>query len=144
MGMTTMIIDGSGKLHMAPSNRQGSGGSMSGGTGHGATGIKITNKRPSAGLDFIRLVIEKMIESYQSYLRGWTPVDDGQPLVVLRRTTEQGMNIGFVHFVNGKLQSMPEKELLKNYVIPEGLQDRFEIVNAFLNKVPRCVPYFPL
>lgn len=102
-----------------------------------AEGVDITTKRPSAGLDLIRLSIQIMIKAYQSYLQGWSNLEDGQDLVVVRRTTEGGIDVGFVQFVNGKLTSMPDNDLLKNCVIPEGLQNKFEVVNAFLNSIPR-------
>lgn len=114
MGMTVIIIDGSRKLRK---KRKGASGSKHGSILEDA--IEISTKRPTAGLDYIRLVIQYMVKAYRAYIKGWTQVQDGQDVVVIRRTTEAGIDVGFVHFMDGKLTGLPGNDLMKNCMLPE-------------------------
>ena len=60
-----------------------------------------------------------MVKAYRAYIKGWTQVQDGQDVVVIRRTTEAGIDVGFVHFMDGKLTGLPGNDLMKNCMLPE-------------------------
>jgi hypothetical protein len=61
--------------------------------------------------------------------------------VQLRRTSEAGLQTGYVLFVGGEIECMPENELAQDCVLPEGPPDKFEIMNALLNSIPRDANY---
>lgn len=75
--------------------------------------------------------------SYQSYLAGWTQIQDDQKVTQLKRTTEAGVQTGFVLFVNGDVEKMPENELARDCVMPEGPPDDMKIMCAMLTAIPR-------
>ncbi len=103
-------------------------------------GIINTAKKPSAGLDLIREVIDKRRTSYQMYLRGWVQTEDGQKVVQMRRTSEAGLQTGYAMFVNGKMVRLPE-ELAQDCMFPEGVPDIFAIMNFLLQCIPRDADY---
>ena len=110
MGMTTVICDAYAKLRKAP-------------TGFGAAsnpeGTINTDKRTSSGLDLDREVVDGRRTSYKAYLKGWQQKEDAQKLVQLRRSSEGGLQIGYVLFVNGEVEKIPESELAQDCVLPE-------------------------
>jgi hypothetical protein len=156
MGMTTVICDAAAKVRKAPNG--GFGMSM-------ADGVVNTAKKPSAGLDLGREVLDMRRTSYRCvrdchthththilcysqtftfcrfYLKGWVQQDDSQKIVQLRRTSEAGLQTGYVLFVGGEIERMPENELAQDCVLPEGPPDKFEIMNALLNSIPRDANY---
>jgi hypothetical protein len=95
-----------------------------------------TCKKPSAGLDLIREVVDSFRTSYKSYLPGWVQVEDAQKLVQMKRTSEAGLQTGYALFVDGKMERLPD-ELAQDCVFPEGIPDSFTIMNALLNAIPR-------
>lgn len=103
------------KLRMRPSGYNAS-------TTEVQDGMVMTIKRPSAGLDLIREYLDTMRASYQYYIVGWVPTgEDGQLLVQLKRTTEGGLQTGYVLVVDGKIERMPENELAMDCMLPEVL-----------------------
>ena len=109
MGMTTVICDAFAKLRKAA-------------TGFNAAsnpnGLVNTEKRTSSGLDLDREVVDSRRTSYKAYLKGWQQKEDMQKLTQLRRSSEGGLQIGFVLFVNGEMEKMPE-DLAMDCVLPE-------------------------
>ena len=134
IGMPTVICDAMAKLRVSPSGYNSSAQDS-------REGMIITTKRPSAGLDLIREYLDTMRSSYQCYITGWVQVEDGQRLVQLKRTTEGGLQTGYVLLVDNKIEKMPETELAMDCMLPEGPPDRFEIVNQLLNAIPRDGDY---
>ncbi len=63
--------------------------------------------------------------------------DDQQKLTRLLRSSEGGLQIGYVLFVNGELEKMPEGELAMDCVLPEGPPNQYEIVASLFNCIPR-------
>jgi hypothetical protein len=55
----------------------------------------------------------------------------------LKRTTEAGIQVGFVQFVDGQVLKMPENELARDCVMPEGPPDDMKIICALLTSIPR-------
>jgi hypothetical protein len=55
----------------------------------------------------------------------------------LKRTTEAGIQTGFVLFVDGQVLKMPENELARDCVMPEGPPDDMKIICALLTAIPR-------
>ena len=104
MGMLTVICDAMGKI-MKIAGKQGPAVNAA--------------KRPSAGLDFIREILDILVTSYQHYLPGWVPRQDAQALDQIRKTSEAGLQTGFVQFVNGEVQRMPTHELATNACMSE-------------------------
>ena len=100
MGYVTFLMDGGGKLRKA--------GNM-----------RITVKRPTAGLDFVRLTIDSMFKGYQSYLKGWIVVDDQQAIAILKRSTPAGFAVGYITVSNGKIIAAPTDELMRNIIMNE-------------------------
>jgi hypothetical protein len=63
--------------------------------------------------------------------------EDAQKLTQLRRTSEGGLQMGYVLFVNGEVEKLPESELAQDCVLPEGPPDKFEIMVSLFNSIPR-------
>ncbi len=57
--------------------------------------------------------------SYKAYLKGHQHKDDAQKLVQLRRSSEGGLQMGYVLFVNGEVEKLPVSELAQDCVLPE-------------------------
>jgi hypothetical protein len=55
----------------------------------------------------------------------------------LKRTTEAGIQTGFVLFVDGEPVKMPSNELARDTVMPEGPPDDMKIMCALLTSIPR-------
>ena len=104
MGMLTVICDAMGKIFKWVA-------------GQGI--VQNTAKRPSAGLDFIREILDILITSYQYYLKGWVPQEDAQKLERISRTSEAGLQSGYVQFVNGEVKRAPRSELATNCCMSE-------------------------
>ena len=117
MGMTTVICDAAAKIRKAPMG--GFYGTTS--TQLMAEGVVNTAKKPSAGLDLGREVLDMRRTTYRFYLKGWVQQDDSQKITQLRRTSEAGLQTGYVQFVGGEIERMPEDELAKDAVLPEVL-----------------------
>ena len=47
------------------------------------------------------------------------------------------MQVGYVLFVNGEVEKMPESELAMDCVLPEGPPDKFEVMASLFNCIPR-------
>ncbi len=104
MGMLTLMCDAMGKI-MKIAGKQGPAVNAA--------------KRPSAGLDFIREILDILISAYQYYLKGWIPVQDDQLLEQIRKSSEAGLQTGFVKFVDGEVRNMPTHELARNACMSE-------------------------
>ena len=100
-------------------------------------GLLMSIKRPSAGLDLIREYLDTMRQSYRYYINGWAQTEDGQLLVQLKRTTEGGLQTGYVLVVDGKIEKMPENELATDCMLPEVLTNFFVVQNARLRRCRR-------
>jgi hypothetical protein len=110
-----VICDAMCKIRMRPSGYNSNATEVQ-------EGIVLTVKRPSAGLDLIREYLDTMRASYQHYIVGLVRTgDDGQLLVQLKRTTEGGLQTGYVLVVDGKIERMPENELAMDCMLPEVL-----------------------
>lgn len=110
-----VICDAMCKIRMRPSGYNSSAIEV-------AEGMVLTVKRPSAGLDLIREYLDTMRASYQYYIVGWVQNgEDAQLLVQLKRTTEGGLQTGYVLVVDGKIEKMPENELAQDCMLPEVL-----------------------
>jgi hypothetical protein len=115
MGMTTVICDAAAKVRKGPT-----GGFFGSGSNQMMTdGVVNTAKKPSAGLDLDREVLDTRRTTYRFYLKGWVQQDDSQKIIQLRRTSEAGLQTGYVLFVNGEIERMPENELAQDCVLPE-------------------------
>lgn len=113
LGMPVVICDAAGKLRMSPSANFGSQSSEL------REGVPYNIKIPSAGLDTIRLVLDFMRQSYEDYIKGHEKAEDAQKFVQLKRTTEAGLQVGYIMFINNKAERMPESELAADCVMPE-------------------------
>lgn len=124
-------------------------------------GVINTRKGTSRGLDLNREVLDNRRTSYQPYLKGWQQQEDAQKLTQLRRTSEGGLQTGYVLFVNGEVERLPVSELATDCVLPEvgvpamrsqcfvfwkcaaltrteqGPPDKFEIMVSLFNSIPR-------
>ena len=112
--MPTVICDAMAKLRMASAAGNFSSAEM-------REGMVNTNKRPSTGLDLNREYLDCRRTSYQYYVDGWTSTDDSQKLVQLKRTTEAGLQTGYVLLVGNKIQKMPNNDLANDVIMPEVL-----------------------
>jgi hypothetical protein len=113
LGMPVVICDAAGKLRMMPS------ANFSAQFSEVREGICVFNKIPSAGLDMIREVLDTMRTSFEHYLKGHAKAEDAQKLVQLKRFTEAGLQVGYILFINNKIERMPESELAADCVMPE-------------------------
>lgn len=123
IGMPTVICDAGAKMRVR--------------RGKNDPGIPDTVKRPTAGLDLIREVLDTRRKSYRNYLPGWQSTEDAQLFAQLKRSTENGLHTGFVMFVNGTPANEPTDELAQDYVMPEGPSDSFPVVNTLFTQIPR-------
>lgn len=48
-----------------------------------------------------------------------------------------GIEVGFVQFADGKVVNMPDNELARDCVMPEGPPDSMSIICALLTSIPR-------
>jgi hypothetical protein len=96
-----------------------------------------TRKRPSAGLDMCREAGDMRRTSHEAYIEGWTQTQDDQKVTQLKRTTEAGIQTGFVLFVDGEALKVPTNELARDTVMPEGPPDDMKIMCALLTAIPR-------
>lgn len=110
MGMTTIICDAAAKIRLPASGF---------GAGADPDGLPSTKKIPSAGLDLDVEVLDMRRTSYRSYLKGWAQQDDDQKFAQLRRTSEAALQMGYVMFVNGDVETMPDTELATDIVLSE-------------------------
>jgi hypothetical protein len=131
MGMPVVICDTAAKLRMSPGANFGAQSSEV------KDGSQVCTKIPSAGLDLIREILDSRRTSYQQYIKGHVIVEDAQKLTQLKRFTEGGLQVGFVMFINNKIERIPESELAADCVMPEGPPERFETMNALLMAIPR-------
>ena len=110
-------------------------------TGHGSDsdGTVISSKRPSTGLDLNKDALDKRRTSVRKYIKGNYQMqeNDAQELVQLRRATAGGFHIGYVLFVNGEVEKMPDNDLAMDCVLPEGPPDNFEAMSALFHNIPR-------
>lgn len=95
-----------------------------------------SRKMPSAGLDLTRGFVDSMLESGKMYT-GMGNVDDGQKPVQGRRWTEGSVQQGYVTFVDGEIARRPTTELMRPIFLPEGPPDKFDVINAIVNAIPR-------
>ena len=112
IGMPTVICDGMAKIRASASSFNVANSDM-------REGIVITTKKPSAGLDLIREYLDTRRCSYQFYIMGWVQAEDGQKLIQLKRTTEGGLQTGYVLVVGNRIERMPETELAADCMLPE-------------------------
>lgn len=130
IGMPTVICDAMAKIRKAP-NGFASGGSW-------ADGVVDTTKKPSTGLDLDREKVDSYRTSYEAYIPGLPKANDAQQLLQMKRTTEGGIQVGYVLMVNNKIERLPdEAEMAADWVLPEGLPDNFNAMNMLLNSIPR-------
>ena len=115
MGMTTVICDAAAKVRKAPVNGFGQAGNVQ----MMSEGVVNTAKKPSAGLDLNREVLDTRRTSNRFYLKGWVAQEDAQKIIQLKRTSEAGLQTGYVQFVNGEIERMPETELAADCMLPE-------------------------
>ena len=123
MGMPVVICDAAGKLRMAAT-----GAGFGAGCFEMRDGVLVMTKIPSAGLDFIREVLDFFRTAFMAYLKGHVRIEDAQKLVQLKRFTEAGLQVGFVLFVNNKIERMPDSELAADCIMPEVC---FLFLNSF-------------
>lgn len=132
IGMPVVICDAAGKLKMS---------AAFGGFGNTSNemrdGVPVLTKIPSAGLDFIRNVLDSFRTSYQQYLQGHSQTEDSQKMVQLKRFTEAGLQVGFVLFIGNRIEQLPNNNLAEDTVMPEGPPEKPENLNALLSAIPR-------
>jgi hypothetical protein len=131
MGAPTVICDAGCKLRKAATGFASSGVD--------SEGVVISSKRPSAGLDLIKDALNKRRTSVRKYVKTGQNLqsNDAQEMVQLRRATAAGMHIGYVLFVNGEVEKVPDNELAMDCVLPEGPPDNFEAMASLFNNIPR-------
>ena len=105
IGLPTVVMDGAGKLKCRmPGN-------------HYLT--PDTTKRPSAGLDLDREVLDSERSSHLPYLsQSMSSTDDGSLITQLKRTTPGGIQTGFVSIVGEDIESQPTDELAQDTMMP--------------------------
>lgn len=69
--------------------------------------------------------------------QGYTQADDAQKLVQLKRSTEGGLNTGYVLIIGNKIEEIPQNDLANNCILPEGLPENFNSMNMLLGSIPR-------
>jgi hypothetical protein len=123
IGMPTVVCDAGAKLKVRVNNNQQISSD--------------TRKRPSAGVDLIREYLDSERKSVRDYLEGGGSLDDDTELCQLKRVTPNSLQVGFVWFVGGKVEKMPDNELARDCVMPEGPPDGFEAMCQLLSTIPR-------
>lgn len=111
IGHPTVICDAMAKV------RKAAGGFFS---SNSSDGIIDANKIPSAGLDLDRENLDCRRTSHEEYIPGFVKTDDAQKLLQMKRTTEGGLQTGYVLMVGNKIEKLPEEaHTAADWVLPE-------------------------
>ena len=122
MGMPTIVCDGMGKLQIRTQTHPQL--------------TADTTKKPSAGYDFGREVLDTRRISHIPY-NNLNVVNDDSKITQLKKVTPNAMQTGFVMFVKGEIEQMPDNELAKDCNMPEGPGDGFNGMCQLLTAIPR-------
>lgn len=99
IGMPTVVCDAGAKLKIRVNDNQ--------------QVCSDTRKRPSAGVDLVREYIDSERKSVRDYVDGGGSIDDDTELCQLKRVTPNSLQVGFVWFIGGKVEKMPDDELAR-------------------------------